>query len=909
MSNIPGAPGALPGVYDIEETLSSGVSIPGGLRVAAIIGQGAFSEVLVAAALGGGKDGLNPTYTSTTGADGRHFALSNAPVISNRTQLFRNGLPLLGLEEAIDSNPFSFVFDYRIDITNGHIELQRAHLVNQGGAFYIPSSTNVGIGVINGLTLEDSDAPSETWTIKCVSVQRNSLNQPISGTAKFTAFGSVSGNLLDANGNIVYWIANNIAISNNILSFAIQETTVTPFREGDTFTIKVSSGVLNKNDTLTVTYIPVINLNVPTFYQSMKDISTNFGNASLDNNITLGCQLAFANGAPGIMCVQAAPPLPRRTSYILSDNVEAASTNPNDFIFALPVGVVPDTNSAIHFFVTDPSTKVETQLLPNKLPFYTLNLAGQPTTSQFIFSDVQAPAGWDFFYTVLEQSESVVSGLDGYITENITDGYTFGVFESPSVVFDSSYVGLTLQVIDANNVANIGSFTIDSVSGGFLFVHTSGFTPFTSGSGINFETLDASGNIIGGGTGTDGVLDTAGHLNSGTVDFSTISGIDGYYVKISGTTTNNGLYPVVAHASHQVTIRKSIVTESNLRYEVIDSGATSPYIVVNHNVVPDGNELRVTIVDARDASFFDAGWLNALASLETVECDIVVPLPNQTISVIFQNTLNHCLTMSNILNKKERLLFIGAINGLTPDNVIGAKLAAVENIGLLEGIQGNTVAEILSGNTEDLANYSVPAAYGETYRAVYFYPDQIVVQAGGDNILIDGFYLAAAGAGFFSGTGNIAMPLTNKVLSGFTILRNRQFSPFTLSQLANAGITVLQPVSGGGTVIWGITTSQSGFVEEQEISIVFIRDRIAKDLRSGFGAFIGMPDDGTMIPKLSARANSLLTSFIDQNLITAYKDLAIVRDAVDPTQFDITVRVAPIYPVNFVFIKVSIGLL
>ena len=354
----------------------------------------------------------------------------------------------------------------------------------------------------------------------------------------------------------------------------------------------------------------------------------------------------------------------------------------------------------------------------------------------------------------------------------------------------------------------------------------------------------------------------------------------------------------------------SAVTEHNVRFEVQDpSIITGAYLVLNHNIVPIGNDLRVTIVDARDADFYDAGWLNALAVLETQEIDILVPLPKQTISVIFQNCLNHCITMSNILNKKERVLFIGAISGLTPDNLTGAKLAAVEDIGVLEGIQGATVADVLDGNTEDLANYSVSAAYGNTYRCVYFYPDQIVVQAGGQNVLISGYYLAAAGAGYESGTGNIAMPMTKKTLNGFTILQNKQFSPFTLNQLANAGVTVLQPVAGGGNVNWGITTTQSGFVEEQEISIVFIRDRIAKTMRSGFVAFIGQPGDDQIIAKLSARAQSILTSFITQGLITAYADLLVVQDSVNPTQYDISVRVQPVYPVNFVFIKVSVGLL
>src|SRR5690606_38672183 len=108
------------------------------------------------------------------------------------------------------------------------------------------------------------------------------------------------------------------------------------------------------------------------------------GYPTAENALSLGSQLALANGAPVVMTVQAAPAMPRRTSYNLSAAVDRFSTNENDFIFPLPSGVVPDADSNIHFFVTDPTTKVEKQILPNKLDFYLLDDSGQPTTSDFI---------------------------------------------------------------------------------------------------------------------------------------------------------------------------------------------------------------------------------------------------------------------------------------------------------------------------------------------------------------------------------------------------------------------------------------------------------------------------------------------------------------------------------------------
>lgn len=937
MPNIPGATNALPGVFTDVITQSAGASIPGGVRVAALIGEGSANETIVSSANGGGGDGLNPTYTSTTGSDGRHFQLQNFPLISNRTTIFKNGIPLVGIEGTITSTTtFSDHFDYMLDITKGRLLLQSAHLVDQGGSFFVPLNTNVGQGTINALQLLDANAPPETWTVRCVGVQRNAMNQPIAGTAKFVAIGSVSGAQLDANGNPVIWIANNNVVSNGVLSFSIQETqvmnvTLAPFVQGDGFTIEVASGVLVRSDSLTANEIPVANLNAPTVVNGMGQTISQFGSPSTSNNLSLGCQLAFSNSAGSVLALQAAPPLPRRTSYILDPSVNALSTNDDDFIFPFPVGVIPDFNSDIHVFVQNNTTLVETQVLPNKLTYYTLNTAGQPTTDQFINSNAQPPGGFSFFYTVIQSFETITTGFDGYIGR-IPVFTNKSVFHSPSVVFDSTYVGKLLKVIDSNNKANIGTFNITAVSNGQLSIQTvtvaepgdltpfpspSGFPDFTSDTGVTFELIFIpTGLPVAGGSATDGTLvaflNTAtATLTSSAVNFNNFAAlVQDYRLQINGSTKgNNGLYDITGFNSgtNTLTLAMAFVSESNLRYEVLDPTLVSNYLVLNRNVVPNGNQLRVTIVDSRDASFYDAGWLNALQAMTKVECDILVPLPRQTITVIFHNALNHCLTMSNITNKKERVLFIGAIQGLTPDNLSGNSLAAVENLGILEGIQGETITDILAGNIEDLANYSVPEAYGQTFRTVYFYPDQIVVTASGNNILIDGFYIAAAAAGFEVADTTIQNPLTNKVLSGFTILSNKLFSTATLEQLAASGVTTLQPVAGGGKVVWGITTSQSGFVEEQEISIVFIRDRVAKTLRAGFQGFIGNPQTPDTSAILNTRAVIILNALVSQGLITAYANLNVTQDSVDPTQWNITVSVQPTFPVNFIYIKVNLG--
>jgi hypothetical protein len=109
-------------------------------------------------------------------------------------------------------------------------------------------------------------------------------------------------------------------------------------------------------------------------------------------------------------------------------------------------------------------------------------------------------------------------------------------------------------------------------------------------------------------------------------------------------------------------------------------------------------------------------------------------------------------------------------------------------------------------------------------------------------------------------------------------------------------------------VLHGKTTTQSGAPEEEEISIVFIRDQVARVMRRGFQAFLGQPEDPTLVPSLTATAVGLLNAFVSQNLITKYQNLSVARDDVEPRQYNIRVEIQPNYPVNWIFIDVSVGL-
>jgi hypothetical protein len=239
--------------------------------------------------------------------------------------------------------------------------------------------------------------------------------------------------------------------------------------------------------------------------------------------------------------------------------------------------------------------------------------------------------------------------------------------------------------------------------------------------------------------------------------------------------------------------------------------------------------------------------------------------------------------------------------------VIGNTLANVEDLGILEGIQGSTISDLLAGQPDDLANYSVTNAFGDSYRCVYFYPDQISVLASGSTITVDGFFMAAAAAGYFSGSTKINEPLTLKTLSGFTIAQSKVYPPLVTRNVVNSGICMLTPVAGGGEVIWGLTTTASGQPTEQEISVVFIRDAIASDTRAGMKPYIGHAESSTTKATLFAAAQGIMKTFIQRNLIVSYAGLSVQQDAVETRQWNVAVAVKPVQSTNWIWVLFSVS--
>jgi len=104
-----------------------------------------------------------------------------------------------------------------------------AHLqLQSNGHYYLPASTNIGTGTINGLALVSLTSPNETWNIRCIFVQPD-------GYALFETIGNLHGSVVDPFGNFIVWPLDTV-VSNGFLSFSITQTA--PFQVGDSFLVQ-----------------------------------------------------------------------------------------------------------------------------------------------------------------------------------------------------------------------------------------------------------------------------------------------------------------------------------------------------------------------------------------------------------------------------------------------------------------------------------------------------------------------------------------------------------------------------------------------------------------------------------------------------------------------------------------------
>lgn len=248
----------------------------------------------------------------------------------------------------------------------------------------------------------------------------------------------------------------------------------------------------------------------------------------------------------------------------------------------------------------------------------------------------------------------------------------------------------------------------------------------------------------------------------------------------------------------------------------------------NSRVVPDNTESYVYFAGGTSGSPVSASdWSAALSILETKDIQIIAtPSTDDTAQNLI---VNHCTTMSNTINRKERTCILGAAKNETDENVM-------------------TIAK---GFNNKLVSFVADSAYANNPLT-------------GEQEEIDGAMLAVMLAGMESAMA-VAEPLTFKTLNVLGFSKNRTNT--NMETLIKAGVIVCNPNPENineFVVIRALTTFQgSGDLISCERSMVREDLYMNRDLRAAFVGGIGHPNSPStdeIVQTLKDRAKEWATN-------------------------------------------------
>jgi hypothetical protein len=871
MASIPGVIGFLQtGAFTRVRTIQRAVAIGGGPRLPVIMGEGIREELVVDSALGNGLDGVSADFIGFQNKDGRHFLVSTFPIVTNRFNLFLNGTQLEGEEGTIadgyDGGPIPDEFDYRVDLSNGRIIMQNATLENFGtdaapvhfqagennrGTGFLSAPVRDAYGVVisytsNQVNLLDEEAPAEVWTLRAIS----SAQVSNSDSTLFTPATIIAA--LSSNSGPGYIQLDH---RNQVLA---------------SVTVSISGGLP----------IPL------TSFASDVDgfpitLNTATGRITIDSAVVTadvsGTSYEFFYDYIDVI-----------TSFSLTGSISGLSRNPvtNAPIIWLSDGTEND-NGILEFAVNE-----------------TLGSGAV----DFALNDV-------FFIQVNSRKLNPRDRLEArYIAEpDIND---VQLFDDPDILYQKHGAPST------SNTLSLGA-QMAFENGAPAVYAIQPKPPIARRTAETLLTSRATPDGVGA-TGGSAASDLTFEITTGQPDGDTNVNI--FVISDTNPNNSNQIFPAKIGfynpdygddaaslaAGHAAFVSDNPLSAYTIieRFDVV-ANKNRTYLFLSPDLfLANGQGLRITYIDERDADFFDAGWANAFSELEKYDPYYVVPLPECSISLVQRNAVEHAKKMSDTRHRKERIVITGTPRGVTVDALLGLELVAYEDVGLIEGVQGDELAELAANNNEDLQDLSVERNYGNTFRMIWLWPDELIRIVNGERVALSGIYLAAAAAGRLSRRSNLAEPLTRRDLSGFTILRDKIISDFLMDQLGDAGVSVVVPITGGGRVRFGLTTIQNGVPEEEEPSVIDIRDFVAKVSREGLEErFVGTPFDRTTIGSIQTVTTNILTALVSQGLITQFAELSVKRDSVEPRQVNVRFAVEPVFPVNWIFIDISVGVL
>jgi hypothetical protein len=209
------------------------------------------------------------------------------------------------------------------------------------------------------------------------------------------------------------------------------------------------------------------------------------------------------------------------------------------------------------------------------------------------------------------------------------------------------------------------------------------------------------------------------------------------------------------------------------------------------------------------------------------------------------------------------------------------------------GIVGNEIGESVGNTTTGI----IKRAYDLNSSRM------VLVAPGSDGE--SGASTAAKVAGALAGV-DVATPITHRTF-GISSL-DRKFTDTEKDDLITYGVCAFEESPQGRRVIRGITTVQDISATQEdpmkEISVQRIADYISYNMYVNLeGLFVGKKGLSGTNSSIKSAAISILLKLKDAQIIVDFRNVNVSQDPSDPKVFYVSYEVAPISPINFIFIQ------
>ena len=302
------------------------------------------------------------------------------------------------------------------------------------------------------------------------------------------------------------------------------------------------------------------------------------------------------------------------------------------------------------------------------------------------------------------------------------------------------------------------------------------------------------------------------------------------------------------------------------------------------------------IVSASGNQGTNQDFLNAVQGLVTTPgINVIVPLKYDT-------TYNPGGTGSS------SSLFAGINNFLTAQATNGTYQRAF--VGMDSTVSGTNLINTVSKISTAIGSN------GSGGRMTLAVPQQINVNPGLNSatgvstsyVTVDGFYLAAALAGLFTGQADVYVPITHKNVNGVQGIPNQISASDSTTIQSFGGTVVRQRANGTLYVRHGLTLNTTSWLT-QELSINAIGDRLSSNiaLTLNNSTLIGSPLTQGTLAALQSTVLATLMRAVNTNLIQSYQNLNYSTNPANPTNVVVSFQYSPTIPLNYINVSLSVN--